>query len=300
MLRVIRSSIQGIDIDPDLADEYEEAIETAIKNRAVIRETNSLDELGQKTYRIALLPYTDPTGANRWAILDDGATESDWQDTDDLDEAIAAYEEWVRGATAGAMPTYDDEGYEKLLWDESDVKGIAAKNEYDGDSHNGTARMVDAEWAHLAFVAAEEAYRKDTQRRQIAFAKAVDTFGRGGQATLARNVDLKEPTVKTLADKGRQILAERAAAELPQVTVQHLRELLDSQNQEPVLYLKSDDDLELDVWAAAYVPSARIIIRQEELLDLLGEDRDDDSLNDQLDDLQNTVAEMAAAIKSEA
>lgn len=209
MLRVIRSSVQGLDIAPDLADAYEEAVDKALSERAEVRETCGLDELGQKEYRIALLPYTDPTGARRWAILDDGPSESDWQDTDDLEEAIAAYEEWVRAATEGAMPSYDDEGNEKPAWDESDVEGVSAETEYDGDSHNDTARMIDAQWAHDAFTAAEEAYQQATQRRQMAFAKVIDSWGRGGQAVLAKRVDLKEPTVKTIADKGRYLLAQR-------------------------------------------------------------------------------------------
>jgi hypothetical protein len=209
MLRVIRSTVQGADIDPDLADEYEEAIDKALAARDEERETVSYDEIGQKAYRIALLPYTDPTGAHRWAILDDGPSESDWQDTDDLDEAIATYEEWVRGATAGAMPAYDDEGNEKPIWDESDVAGVSAETEYDGDTNNQRARLLAAEWAHAEFTAAEQSYQEATRRRQVAFAKAIDSWGRGGQAVLAKRVELKEPTVKTLADKGRQILAQQ-------------------------------------------------------------------------------------------
>ena len=208
MLRVIRSSVQGLNIDSDLADDYEAAVDKALNERAEVRETCGLDELGQKEYRIALLPYTDPTGARRWAILDDGPSESDWQDTDDLEEAITAYEEWVRAATEGAMPSYDDEGNEKPLWDESDVAGISAENEYDGDSHNDTARMIDAQWSHDAFTQAEQVYQQATQRRQIAFAKVIDSWGRGGQSVLASRVDLKEPTVKVIADKGRQLLAK--------------------------------------------------------------------------------------------
>jgi hypothetical protein len=208
MLRVIRSTIQGLDIDPDQADDFETAIDAALDKRAEVRETYSYDNAGQKDYRIALLPYTDPDGQHRWAILDDGPAESDWQDTDDLDEAISLYEEWVRGATDGAMPSYDEDGEPKPLWDECDVEGIAAETEYDGQAHNDTARMIDAEWAHEAFVASETNHQQKTQRRQIAFAKVIDSWGRGGQATLASKVDLKEPTVKSIADKGRKILKE--------------------------------------------------------------------------------------------
>ncbi|MFI8792647.1 hypothetical protein [Streptomyces sp. NPDC055105] len=209
MLRVIRSTVQGLDIDPDLEDAFAEAIQTALDNRDQVRETFATDDAGQKDYHLALLPYTDPTGAHRWAVLDSGPSEVDWQDTDDLEEAIAAYEEWVRGATDGAVPDHDDEGNEKPLWDESDVDGIKAEETLNGDSANQTARMLDAVWAHEAFPAAEEAYRQATQRRQVAFARVIDSWGRGGQAMLGSRIKLSEPTVKAIADKGRQILAER-------------------------------------------------------------------------------------------
>ena len=211
MLRVINSTVQGVDIDDEQAEAYEDAVNAALKARDQVRETFSLDEIGQKDYHIALLPYTDPAGAHRWAILDSGPSETDWQDTDDLDEAIATYEEWVRAATSGAMPQYDEDGAEKPLWDESDVEGVPAEEQCDGGSHNDTARMIHAQWAHEEFNAAEQSYQQATQRRQIAFAKVIDSWGRGGQAMLANRVDLKDPTVKTIADKGRQLLAEKNA-----------------------------------------------------------------------------------------
>jgi hypothetical protein len=209
MLRVIRSSIQGIDIDADQEDDFEAAIDAALGRRDEVRETFSLDEIGQKEYHLAVMPYTDPNGEHRWIIFDSGPSECDFQDTDDLDEAIAAYEEWVRGATAGAMPSYDEEGEELPIWDETDVDGISAKEMYDGASRNHTARLIAAEWAHEQFSKAEESYQQATQRRQIAFAKMIDSWGRGGQAVLAKRVEIKEPTVKAIADKGRSLIARR-------------------------------------------------------------------------------------------
>jgi hypothetical protein len=300
MLRVIRSTVQGLDIDTEQEEAFEEAIEAALKAHAEVRETVSRDEIGQKAYQIALLPYTDPNGARRWAILDNGPSETDWQDTDDLDEAIAAYEEWVRGATSGAMPTYGDDGEENPVWDESDVDGVSAENEYDGGSHNDSARLIDAEWAHEAFLTEEQAYQKATQRRQVAFAKVIDSWGRGGQVMLATKVGLKEPTVKAIADKGRQILADRATASLPQVTVQDLHRLLDSPAESPVLYLNTENGLSIDVWAEALAPSGRVIISRESLLDLIGDDRDADTLREQLDELQGTVADIADTIEVDA
>ncbi|MFI8169811.1 hypothetical protein ACIGAN_26125 [Streptomyces sp. NPDC085931] len=162
-----------------------------------------------------LLPYTDPNGEHRWAVFDYGPTEYDCQDTDDLDEAIAAYEEWVRGATA--MPSYDEDGEELPLWDESDVEGVPAqraKQVYDGAAGNNNARLIDAEWAHEEFIKAEENYQQATRRRQVAFAKMIDSRGRGEQALLACRIDLKEPTVKTIADKGRALLAQAGTADV--------------------------------------------------------------------------------------
>lgn len=208
MLRVIRSSIQGIDIDTDQEDAFEAAIDAALRRRDEIRETFSLDEIGQKSYHLAVMPYTDPNGEHRWVIFDSGPAECDFQDTDDLDEAIATYEEWVRGATAGAMPSYDKDGEELPIWDETDVEGISAKETYDGSAKNDTARLIDAEWAHAEFAKAEKSYQQATQRRQVAFAKMIDSWGRGGQAVLAKRADIKEPTVKAIADKGRALMAQ--------------------------------------------------------------------------------------------
>lgn len=209
MLRVIRSSIQGIDIDVDQEDDFEAAIDAALGRRDEVRETFSLDEIGQKAYHLAVMPYTDPNGEHRWIVFDSGPSECDFQDTNDLDEAIAAYEEWVRGATAGAMPSYNRDGEEIPIWDETDVEGISAKEMYDGASKNQAARLIAAEWAHEQFSQAEESYQQATQRRQIAFAKMIDSWGRGGQAVLAKRVDIKEPTVKVIADKGRALIAAR-------------------------------------------------------------------------------------------
>lgn len=209
MLRVIRSTIQGTDINTDLEEQYEDAINNALKNRAEVRETYSLDQLSQKEARIALLPYTDPQGANRWAILDESPAEIDWQDTDNLDEAIATYEEWVRATTDGTMPKHDDEGNELPIWDSTDVNGVSAKETYDSDAANAAARMIDAQWADDQFTAVEQVYQHAKQRRQLAFARCLNSFGRGGQAMLAKRVGLKEPTVKAIADKGRTLLAEQ-------------------------------------------------------------------------------------------
>ncbi|MFJ1894489.1 hypothetical protein [Streptomyces sp. NPDC088170] len=206
MLRVIRSTVHGLDVSDDQAEEFEEAIGKVLTARGEIRETYALDEIGQKFHQIALAAYTDPAGEHRWAILDTGPTEVDWQDTGDLDEAITAYEQWVRETTDCAGPSHDDEGNERPVWDYSDVAGVPAREQEDAEAGNVQARMVDAVRAHEAFPAAEALYQQAARRRQIAFARAIDAFGRGGQAALAGRVDLKEPTVKSLADRGRALL----------------------------------------------------------------------------------------------
>ncbi|MEU6459719.1 hypothetical protein [Streptomyces sp. NPDC047065] len=66
-----------------------------------------------------------------------------------------------------------------------------------------------AEKTHAAYLEAEAAYKEATVARQVAFAQAIDTMGRGGQTLLANKVGLSAPTVKGIADRGRQILADR-------------------------------------------------------------------------------------------
>ncbi|MFF8618295.1 hypothetical protein [Streptomyces sp. NPDC015350] len=203
MLRVIRSTLQGLDIDEDLDAEFEEAVNRVLAAHGEVRETYSLDGIGQKESQIALVPYTDPDGKHRWAVLYGDPAEVDWQDTDDLDEAITLYEQLVRDTTSGATPDYDKEGDERPAWEYSDVSGVSAHEQADGQDGTTQARMIDAQWAHEEFTAAEEEYKRATQLRQTRFARAVDAYGWGGQAALAARVDLKEPTVKSLAARGR-------------------------------------------------------------------------------------------------
>lgn len=205
-MRVIYSTVQSANIDDEQEDDFYEAVSEALGRSDQARETFTRDEIGQKAHQIALLPYTDPNGERRWAVTDSGPGELDWQDTDDLDEANAAYEEAVRGATRAAGTKYDDEGEEQPTWDETDVDGVSARDMCDGGL--ATARLTDAQWAHDAFVQAEKAYQEATRRRQQAFALAVDSHGRGGQALLAVRFGMREPTVKTLVTKGRRLLAQ--------------------------------------------------------------------------------------------
>jgi hypothetical protein len=57
------------------------------------------------------------------------------------------------------------------------------------------------------------------------------------------------------------------------VAARHLRALLDSPAEEPVLYLDtSTDEPTLDVWAGAYVNRHSVILTRVELVDSYGDD----------------------------
>lgn len=203
IMRVIRSTLQLTDIDSDL----EEAFADAIAAGAAVRETFKRDEIGQKISLIALMPYTDPTGAHRWAMLNSGPMELDYQDTDDLAEANAAYEREVHEASAGGLIDYDEEGTPLPAWDETDVPGVSAATVSDGEANFRSALLTDATRAHEAFVSAEKHYTKSMLRRQLAFARYANAQGHGGQAVLSAQTKLAPPTVKRVVDGGQKALA---------------------------------------------------------------------------------------------
>jgi hypothetical protein len=76
----------------------------------------------------------------------------------------------------------------------------------------GAQAEEKAEQAHADYLKAEVAYKTATVARQVAFAQAIDAMGRGGQAVLSRKVGLAAPTVKSIADRGREILAAEFTA----------------------------------------------------------------------------------------
>src|SRR5881397_1163129 len=72
------------------------------------------------------------------------------------------------------------------------------------EQHDTGARAeAAAEEAHANYLEAEAVYKEATVNRQVAFAKAIDAMGRGGNAILARKLNLSAPTVKSIADRGR-------------------------------------------------------------------------------------------------
>ncbi|MGW0493534.1 hypothetical protein [Streptomyces olivaceus] len=79
--------------------------------------------------------------------------------------------------------------------------------------HNtGAQAEAEAAQAHADYLKAETAYKAATVARQVAFATAIDAMGRGGQAVLSNKVGLSAPTVKSIADRGRRVLAERTTS----------------------------------------------------------------------------------------
>ena len=198
MLRVIRSTVQGLGIDADLEDEFSAAAEAGF----LLRESRSTDN----ALTIELRSYTDPTGQNRFVVLYTDPTEVDWQDTDDYTEARNQYEEGVREAKKGAAFDVDEDGNEKPLFETTDVRGVAGYEEGSEEAGDATALLLVAEWATTQLVEAQRVFDEKTRARQIAYARAVDNFGRGGNAALARRVGKSEPTVKDIADRGRALL----------------------------------------------------------------------------------------------
>ncbi|MFF8953900.1 hypothetical protein ACF09I_34640 [Streptomyces sp. NPDC014940] len=104
------------------------------------------------------------------------------------------------------------------ILDDLDEAGVTSSvDDIDSDTYweivrrhdTGAQAAEQAEEAHADYLRAEAAYKAATVARQIAFAKAIDAMGRGGNAVLSREVKLSAPTVKSIADRGREILASR-------------------------------------------------------------------------------------------
>jgi len=72
---------------------------------------------------------------------------------------------------------------------------------------------------HAAFLQTEEDYKATLAVRQLVFAETVQTLGRGGNARLARELELSDPTVKSIADRGRAMDKESSeyAAQFPRI-----------------------------------------------------------------------------------
>lgn len=107
------------------------------------------------------------------------------------------------------------------ILDDLDEAGVTTSvDDIDSDSYweiirrhdTGAQAEEQAEQAHTDYLKAEAAYRAATINRQVVFARSIDAMGRGGQAILARKIGLAAPTVKSIADRGREYLAAEFTA----------------------------------------------------------------------------------------
>lgn len=205
MLRVIRSTIQSVDIGTDLEDDYSNAAQAG----ELLRETYSDDKWGQRILAIELRAYTDPQGQNRFVVLYSNTDETDWQDTVDYAEARDQYEESVRESEQGIDAEVDEDGNEKPIFATTDVQGVQGYEAGAEESGDAQGYMLAAEWVTAEAEEAQRIATEKAQARQIAYARAIDAFGRGGNAVLARRVGKSEPTVKDIADRGRTLLGQQ-------------------------------------------------------------------------------------------
>jgi hypothetical protein len=93
---------------------------------------------------------------------------------------------------------------------ESSVDDISSDTYWAIIERHDTGALTEAAAveAHTAYLKAEAACKRATATRQVAFAKALDARGRGGNASLAHKLSLSPPTVKGIADRGRELLAD--------------------------------------------------------------------------------------------
>lgn len=80
----------------------------------------------------------------------------------------------------------------------------------------------------------------------------------------------------------------------PHVTAVHIRTLLDSSAEDPVLYISYSEgsEAELDVWAGELVHEADIVLTRANAVDLLGEDPDSETIAASLPKVQEAVDRM--------
>ncbi|WP_326683076.1 hypothetical protein [Streptomyces sp. NBC_01237] len=211
MLRVIRSTLQGLDITEDREGEFADAAEAG----GLVRETYAKNEHGQKGIRVEVRAYSDPDGQHRFAVLYSNPAGVDWQqDTEDYDEARALYEETVRNEAQGAAPESDEDGRETPLFDHTDVPGIDGYEDGAEGAGDAEAYMLVAEWTTEEAEKAQQVATAKAQDRQIAYARAIDAYGRGGQILLAGRVRKSTPTVQDIADRGRKLIRAQFTVDL--------------------------------------------------------------------------------------
>lgn len=93
MLRNIVSTNATIDVDEDTSETLKALIDT---EGDVVRETYSLDQIGQKIYQVRVVGYVDPaTRETRWVMAYEDAVSVEYEDGVNLDEIERRYIEVV-------------------------------------------------------------------------------------------------------------------------------------------------------------------------------------------------------------
>lgn len=77
----------------------------------------------------------------------------------------------------------------------------------------------------------------------------------------------------------------------PRVKASHLRLLLDSRSEDPVLYVDPEDGT-LDVWASALVNHSQVVMHRHQAVLWLNGAEDDATLADLAEELQSTVEQI--------
>lgn len=203
--RVIRSTVQPTDFLEGRADAFEEAITAG----TVCRVTYDLED-GVQVWRAAVVGYTDPDGAHRWAFVYYDPANVDVIDfpADTLDGVLADYEQLVEETADNNPRAHDGD----VPYAYTDVRGVDACTNGDAGQGNTTARLLALRWTNQALDAATAAQRAASRARAAAAALAAGAVnaqhdGKGGVAAVARTLDVSQPTATPLVQAGEQILS---------------------------------------------------------------------------------------------
>lgn len=130
-MRVVVSTLEGSEIDADLAAKIDTIIEAGI--RTPQRETYDRDEIGQKVYHAAVVAYVEPgTEMRRWALYWADPAERFVHDCADEAEAVEVYEDNVRQWAVDNDGVVDREG-KPFRFDYTDVTGAPGYGEDQND-----------------------------------------------------------------------------------------------------------------------------------------------------------------------
>jgi hypothetical protein len=124
MLRNLSSTNAGSDVDTDYGKQVMDLLNDRDPNAvSVLRRSHSYDETrtpNSNALVIELVRFTCPrNGRTRWAIDYSDPASREVEDTDDLPEATARYEEMVREAAS----VWDQDG----AYDLTDVDGVPTR-----------------------------------------------------------------------------------------------------------------------------------------------------------------------------